>query len=174
MNLKSIFVATLMCLPLIPLIVLEPGTLSKDLTPKDILLAAPIFLEFMGFYAVYLLSQTQGRFSHHERKLVLLLAVGIFFIMATPVIISEIVKPVAGVSLIGFLLLMAYALYSLVRSVRKLPSEQRLIAKVFSHTYFYPVLFALILMTGFALFDVIELNAVALYFIFKNFLSMRL
>ncbi len=170
MQLKKLLIALLLSVPLVPLLILPTGTLDDAITGRDVLLAAPFVLEFMGFYVLYLFTKNQSSFTAHEQKLLLLLAGGYFAVLGIPVLITAIVQPTAGVSTWGFVLMMAYAFTSLLVNTWKVSQSHENISKYFSRRYIWPAVASLAIVLFLILTTKTELNGIALYFIIKNFI----
>ncbi len=171
MNFKSFFIATILSVPLIPLLILESESLSAAVSPKDMLLAVPLVIEFFIIYMISTFLNGKREFTKKEREALLVLAIGSFALFVIPVIVLQLFEPVRGVSTVGLLVLLLYAFINIMRSIHQIISGKQHIDRIFTRNYLYPISASVLLMIIGLIFNVFELNAIALYFIFKNFLS---
>ena len=171
MPIKKLLLATVFSLPLVFLLILPHGTLDTFVTAKDIILAAPFVLEFMSFYALYEFTRNQSHASVHEQKLLIILVVGLFVLLGTPVFIGALAQPVPGVSAFGIVFMLLYALLNLIVNTKAVSGSRKRIRQYFARRYIWPGITALSAMLVLLLITSVELNAVALYFIVKNYVS---
>jgi Na+/citrate or Na+/malate symporter len=169
MPFKKIAAATLFSLPLVPFLLLPVGTLDGPLTIGDLLWAAPFILEFTGFYALYLFTKRQDSFSKHEQKQLLTVAVGFFAIVGIALLITQIVTAQPSSAIVELVVMLGYALTSLVITTKKVSESSTRVKSYFAKRYLWPGIAAISLMFTLIILANVELNAVTCYFIFKNY-----
>ncbi|HET8708908.1 MAG TPA: hypothetical protein VFL85_01365 [Candidatus Saccharimonadales bacterium] len=170
MSYKKLAIATLASLPLAFFIVAPKGYLNSPVTGRDIALASPFILEFLGFLFLHVFTTDQGSLSTKEQKLLLLLAGGIFVMLGVPIFAMEIHHPTAGVSPIWLAVLYVYALAGLILNTSEIARSGDLISSYFVHRYALPICLAV--MTTFVVFGAtaVELNIVTVYLVIKNYI----
>lgn len=164
------FIATLVSIPLVTILVLPPGTLNEYITVNDMSLAAPFVIEFMSFYFLYAFVKNKSKMSEKERKLLIVLVSGIFILFSIPVIIAQIVNPIPGIPQYSIFTLLLYAYVSLILNTRAISESSEVVEKYFMGRYITPGLTSLIVMFIVAISTSVELNAVVLYLVIKNYI----
>jgi hypothetical protein len=166
----KIIVALLFSVPLLPFLLISEGSLHEAITSKDVVLAAPFVLEFLGFYMLHSFVEHRNKaFSNSEQKALLLLTVGIFLIGGIPVILVELFDTTPGVSKLAFLATMIYALVHLIVNTRRTYHSSGNIEQDFSRRYIVPGALALSMCIGLSLISATTINPIVAYYVIKNF-----
>ncbi len=173
---KKLLVATALSLLWLPLIFIPVDQLNQPLSTHDLLLAAPLILEFVGFYILHTFTQSRGEaYTKNERKYLLIMVIGFFVLLSVPVVINVLSTNESMGFKISIVLSLGYALGSIVANTKQISTSSHAIGAYFLKRFVLPVGIAIgtfwvaTLIPNLAL----TINVLAVYYIAKNFISAR-
>lgn len=167
---RKMAIATLASLPIAFFLVAPKGTLNSFITAKDVIVAAPFVLEFLCFYFLYAFTKNHGKFTKYEQQLLLLLAIGPFVLLGTPVFIPQLLRPTTNVSALWLAVMLAYALASLILNTVQISKSSKHISDYVFRRYLFPAVVSVAIVLIIYSSTSIELHMVAVYFIAKNYI----
>lgn len=146
--------------------------LSGSISNIDWVLATAPVLEFFSVFAVFSFVRYSDRqFSQKEQNALLILATGMFTILGLALVGLDLAQPISSFDRIMLLVTVIYALVHLIINTRQSVSSSSQAIKMFLFGYGIPILVAAGLCLGIAVISETTLNAVALYYLIKNFTS---
>ncbi len=87
--LKRLTIAIILSAPLIPFLLQSPIKLSESITSKDLLMAAPLALDFLCLRFLYIFTKnSRGSLSNEEQKAAGILIIGVFILFGVLQIFS--------------------------------------------------------------------------------------
>lgn len=167
---RNTLFAFLLSLPLLPSLFVEKETLNQAINSDQVLLAAPVALEFLSFYFLYAFVKDRNSIhSASEKKALWVLVVGIFLIIGIPVLITAAASGLDRKLQIAFVTGFVYAFISLIINSKRIIDSSDKVTGYFRRRYILPGFASIVVTVVLALISPFTVNAVIAYYIFKNF-----